>query len=75
MNNNTTTVTCGQCRGQGTTVWNGNKTTCLGCQGSGNVRVAAPATLCGQCRGHGTVISQGKREQCGGCGDSGYFKG
>lgn len=74
MDNTTTIIPCGQCRGQGTTLWNGNKTTCLGCQGSGKVRVNTPATVCGQCRGQGTVISQGKRVQCVGCGGSGYFR-
>ncbi len=66
-------IDCGQCRGLGTTLLDSNKTQCLGCKGSGKIRIHEPITTCGQCRGLGTTIWDGNRIQCSGCNGSGYF--
>lgn len=70
---NSIIIDCGQCRGIGTTIFDGKRVQCLGCKGSGKIRVHEPATVCGQCRGVGTTIFDGNKIQCKGCSGSGYF--
>ena len=72
---NSVIVDCGQCRGAGITILDGKSAQCLGCKGSGKIRVYEPVTTCGQCRGAGTTIWNGNKIQCPGCSGSGYFLG